>query len=195
MNKKILLPLLAIAILPVLAFGLVEDDADKIGKQFAAAHPGLMMTTHTAEVDITEAEEVKRAELIIEGTIEKVTPFWKVIRDDADPKIYSEFTVKVNEVIKGKVNGKMIKVVMSGGQLDGITSITEGSKMEKDNKVILLLAKDPDSVFGDNYSTISVSKSIYLVDDEFAKNKHDDRSDNKNKVKERISNLDKQNRQ
>lgn len=195
MNKTILLPLLALAILPVLAFGLVEDDADKIGKQFAANHSGLMMTTHTLEEDITETEEVKRAELIIEGTIKNVKPFWKIIREDADPKIYSEFTVKVDDVIKGEVNGNMIKVVMSGGQLDNVTSITEGTKMKKDNQVILLLAKDPNSVFGDNYSTISVSKSIYLIDDEFAKNKHEDRSDNKNKVKERISNLDKKNRE
>lgn len=195
MNKKILLPLLALAILPVLAFGLGQDDADKIGKQYAADNPGLMITTHTLEAAITEAEEVDRAELIIEGTIKKVTPHWKVIRNDADPVIYTEFTLKVTDVIKGNVQGNNVKFVMSGGQLDGVTSFTEGSKLAKGDKVILLLAKDSSSIFGDNYSTISVSKSIYVFDEDYAKNKHDDRSDHKDKVKERISDLDRENRQ
>ena len=52
--------------------------------------------------------------------------------------------------------------------------------------MILLLGKDPNSVFGDEYSPVSVSKSIYKIDGAQAVNKIDDRSGDKTEVKARI---------
>ena len=186
MNKKLLSPLFALAILPVLIIG-ISDDADKIGKQFAAENPGVTIGIHTFEEALTEKQEIDRAELIVEGTIIEARPYWKIIRDDSKPTIYTEFTVKVNDVIKGDANKDILKVVLPGGVLDGITAKTESVEITLDSKVILLLGKDIDSIFGDAYSPISISRSIYIVEDSQAVNKLDDRSGDKDKVKQRIS--------
>jgi len=189
MNKKILLPLLALAVIPVLAMGMMPDDADKIGKEFAANNPGVTIGVHTLEEEISEQEEVDRAELIVEGTIIAVKPYWKVIHNDTIPRVFSEFIIQVDNVIKGDIKGKTVKVVMTGGVLDGITTSTTGTEIENGSHVIMLLGKDLNSIFGDSYVPISVSKSTYIIEDGEAKNKQNDRSDNKDKVKERISNL------
>lgn len=57
MNKKLLLSLLGLAIIPVIIFGIAEPDADAIGKQFAKEHPGVVIGVSTSEEDITEQEE------------------------------------------------------------------------------------------------------------------------------------------
>ncbi len=186
LNKK-LLPLLALSILPVLVIGM-PDDADKIGKQFAIDNPGVTIGVHTLEEALTEKQEIDRAQLIVEGTILEVKPYWKIIRSDTLPRVYTEFAVKVDDVIKGNLNDKTLKVVMAGGVLDGITTKTEALELAAGNQVILLLGKDTDSIFGDAYSPISISKSIYKIEHNQATNKLDDRSGNKDQVKERISN-------
>ena len=191
MNRKImLLPLLALAVLPVLAASnMYGPDADRIGKQFAADNPGATIGIHTLEAASTESQDVGKAQLIIEGTVTEVRPYWKVIRDDIMPRIFTEFTVRVDDVIKGDLglSGKTVSVAMSGGSLDGITMETEAAKMTKGTQAILMLGKDTESVFGDAYSPISVSKSIYIIKDGYAENKVDDRSGDKDEVKKRIS--------
>jgi len=189
MNKKILLPLLVLAVIPVIGFGLIPDDADRLGKEFAANYPGATIGVHSLEEEISEQEEVDRASLIIEGTIIETDTYWKIVRSDSPPRIFTDFTVKVDEVIKGE-SKKIVKVTMSGGEKDGVTTYTEGSKIKNGDKVIMILGQDISSVFGDSYTPISISKSTYVIDDdEKANNKINDRSDNKDKVKERILKL------
>ena len=190
MNKKLLLPLLALAVLPVLMLGAQDGDrADIIGKQFAAENPGVTIGTHTLEEYLTEKQEIDRAQLIIEGTVLEAMPYWKIIDDDSFPRIYTEYAVKVIDVIKGDtgLNGKTVKVVMAGGKLDGITATTEAVELTEGANTILLLAKEPHTVYGEAYFPISVSKSIYKIENDQAINKIDDRSNNKDEVKKRIS--------
>ena len=80
MNKKLLLPLLALGIIPVLALVMMEPDVDDdaLGKQFAEKYPGATIGVHISEEDASEQEEVNRASLIIEGTILDKKPYWKV---------------------------------------------------------------------------------------------------------------------
>lgn len=190
MNKKIIISLVAIAvIIPVLGIGMLPDNADEIGKEFAANYPGATIGVHTLEENISEQEEVDRAELIIEGTVIEVKPFWKIIRDGKNPQIYTEYTVKVNDVIKGNTQDENIKVLTVGGQLDGVTSTTEAISMEYDDNIILLLGKDLNSVFGSYYHPISVSKSTYIVEDNVAKNKMTDRNMDKDLLKEKLERL------
>ena len=83
MNKKIILSLVAIAvIIPVLGIGMMPDnvDADKIGKEFAANYPGSTIITSPIEEQISEQEEINRAQLIIEGVILEEKP---IIADSA----------------------------------------------------------------------------------------------------------------
>ena len=190
MNKKIILSLVAIAvIIPVLGIGMIPDnvDADKLGKEYAATHQGTTMGTHSSEAYISEQEEINRAELIIDGVVIEVKPFWKIINEN--PRIYTEYTVKVNDVIKGNTQDDNIKVILAGGQLDGITSKTEAISMQYNDNVILLLGKDLNSIFGSDYHPISVSKSTYIVEDEIAKNMMTERNMDKTLLKEKLERL------
>ena len=187
MNKKLLLPLLALAVIPVLVFS--QPDADTIGKQFAVDNPGVSINVSTLEETLTEQQEIDRASLIVEGTILETKPYWKIIHNDKPPRIYTEFTVKVDDVIKGDINSQTISFVMGGGALDGITSRTESLDLTVGEQVILLLGKDISSIFGDTYNPISISKSVYKIENGQAINKLDDRTGNKDDVKERISDL------
>ncbi len=187
MNKKLLLPLLVLVVIPVLVFS--QPDADTIGKQFAVDNPGISIGVSTLEEALTEEQEINRASLIVEGTILEAKPYWKIIHNDKPPRIYTEFTVKVDDVIKGDINSQTITFVVGGGDLDGIISRTESVDLTVGEQVILLLGKDIHSIFGDTYNPISISKSIYKIEDGQAINKLDDRTGNKDDVKERISDL------
>ena len=191
MNKKILLPIIAVAvIIPILGATMITPDADKIGKEFAANHPGATIGVSTLEGNISEQEEVNRAQLIIEGTITEIKPFWKLLRADSIPNIYTEYTVKVTDVVKGNVQvDDTISVLMSGGMLDGVTSKTTAMPIQLGDNVIMLLGKDIYSIWGESYHPISVSKSTYLLEDETAKNKLESRIMDKTDLKEKLTRL------
>ena len=193
MNKKIILSLVAIAvIIPVLGITMLpdNDDADKIGKEFAANHPGVTIRTSSSEEQISEQEEVNRAQLIIEGIILEEKPFWKIDQGDKLPYILTEYVVKVNDVIKGNVQvDDTISVLMRGGTLDGITVKTHAMTIQLGDNVIMLLGKDIYSIWGESYHPISVSKSTYLLEDETAKNKLESRIMDKTDLKEKLTRL------
>ena len=193
MNKKIILSLVAIAvIIPVLGITMLpdNDDADKIGKEFAANNPGVTIRTSSSEGQISEQEEVNRAQLIIEGIILEEKPFWKIDQGDKLPYILTEYVVKVNDVIKGNVQvDDTISVLMSGGMLDGVTSKTTAMPIQLGDNVIMLLGKDIYSIWGESYHPISVSKSTYLLEDETAKNKLESRIMDKTDLKEKLTRL------
>ncbi len=189
MNKKIILPFLALAIIPVLVFGFSQPSADELGKQFAKDHQGMTIGVHTLEEDITEQEEINRSSLVVEGEILNTKAYWINVNDQKYPRIFTDYTVQVDEVIKGDYK-KIIKVTIGGGELDGVKTSTVAPELAKGDKVIMILGKDISSPFGDNYVPISISKSTYVIDEDgIAENKKSDRSDNKDKVKERLAKL------
>jgi hypothetical protein len=193
MNKKIILSLVAIAvIIPVLGITMLpdNDDADKIGKEFAANNPGVTIYTSSSEEQISEQEEVNRAQLIIEGIILEEKPFWKIDQGDKLPYILTEYVVKVNNVIKGNVSvDQTVNVLMRGGTLDGITSYNESLDIESGDNVILLLGQDFNSVWGGYYFPISATKSTYSVDDDLAKNYLESKNMDKTLLKEKLERL------
>ena len=103
MNKKLLLPLLPLGIIPVLLLLLMEPDvdADAIGKQFAEEHPGTTFGVLASKVDISKQEEVNEASLFIEGTILDEKPYWEVDVQRKYPQILTDYTVGVGDTIKG----------------------------------------------------------------------------------------------
>lgn len=193
MNKKIVLPIVAViaVLIPILgASMLLSPDADSIGKEFAANNPGAIIGVHTLEANISEREEIQKSEIIIEGTVVDIKPFWKVIRDDINPRIYTEYIVKVNDVIKGDVQAEQtVSVVMAGGYLDGVTTKTESPDIESGDDVIMILGKDISSVWGNSYHPVSVVKSTYILEDNEAKNKMASRTMDKTELKEKLIRL------
>ena len=191
MNKKPLLPLLALGIIPVLALVMMEPDVDDdaLGKQFAEKYPGATIGVHISEEDASEQEEVNRASLIIEGTILDKKPYWKVDDLKEYPRIFTDYTVGVDDTIKGP-SKKTAKVTLVGGDLDTIKTATAAPELEKGDKVIMLLVQEFDTVFGDSYIPLSVSRSIYVIDENnTAQNYEFDRTGNKEDVKSRLAKL------
>ena len=191
MNKKIILSLVAIAvIIPVLGIGMIPDNADKLGKEFAANNPGATIITSSLEEKISEQEEVNRAQLIIEGIILEEKPFWKMDEGDKYPYILTEYVVKVNDVIKGNISvDQTVNVLMRGGTLDGVTSYNESLDIESGDNVIMLLGQDVNSIWGGYYFPISVTKSTYAVDDDLAKNYLESKNMDKTLLKEKLERL------
>ena len=193
MNKKIILSLVAIAvIIPALGIGMLPDnvDADKLGKEFAANYPGATIMTSSIEEQISEQEEINRAQLIIEGVILEEKPFWKVDQGDKQPYILTEYLVKVNDVIKGDVSvDQTVNVLMRGGTLDGVTSYNESLDIEAGDNVIMLLGQDLNSVWEGYYFPISVTKSTYTIDDDLAKNYLESKNMDKTLLKEKLERL------
>ena len=193
MNKKIILTLVAIAvIIPVLGIEMMPDnvDADKIGKEFAANYPGATIMTSSLEERISEQEEVNRAQLIIEGVILEEKTFWKLDQGDKHPYILTEYVVKVNDVIKGDMSvDQTVNVLMRGGTLDGVTSYNKSLDIEAGDNVIMILGKDITSIWGEYYFPISVTKSTYAIDDDLAKNYLESRNMDKTLLKDKLERL------
>ena len=80
----------------------------------------------------------------------------------------------IRDSLKGNLIDKTIKVVMEGGILDGITTKTDAINLIPGTKVIMLLGKDVNDIFGDAYYPLSVMKSVYTIKDDQATNKLDD---------------------
>ena len=190
--NKVAIPVIIIAIaIPLLVVGLMPaPDADEIGKEFARNHPGAVIGFHVLEEDISEQEEVSRARIIIEGTVQEAKPFWKIDSGDEYPYILTEYTVKVNNVIKGNVlANQTIAVLMRGGTLDGITAHAESVDIGLGDSVIMLLGQDASSIWSNSYFPISATKSTYVLDGEQAKNKIESRSMDETALKEKLARL------
>ena len=189
MNKKLLLFLLGLVIIPAVVFGIAEPDADAIGKQFAKEHTGGVIGVHTLEEDITEQEEVRRAVLIIGGTVIDEEPYWKITSDKNHPRIFTDYTIKVDNVIKGG-DKKQVKVTVAGGTLDGVKTKAGAPEITAGDEVIMVLGQSLESAFKGSYVPISISKSIYTVnEDGKAENQYSQRTGDEDVVKSRLAEL------
>ena len=79
--------------------------------------------------------------------------------------------------------------MMRGGSLDGVTAHAESLDIELGDNVIMLLGKDTNSIWGDSYSPISVTKSTYVLEGDVTKNKLPSKIMDKTKLKDRLKNL------
>lgn len=192
MNKKYLLILLVPAvIMPMLLTGILSDDmsrADEIGRQFAADNPGVTIHTTVTEEAITEQEEINRTELIIMGTVSKVESYWQFEHvDDDKPIIMTKYVVDVEDTLKGDSSDETVSIVVFGGELDGVKHVTPSTQLAMNDKVLLLLGKSTNSIFGNDHALVSVSKSIYVIEGTQATNVYDERSGTLDEVISRIT--------
>ncbi len=183
----VVIPLSCFAAAPFLVAGAVFGDADGKGRQFALDNPGATIEVGHLERNVTEREEIRSSRLIIEGTVVEARPHWKIVHVSTNPRIVTEFTVKVDDVLKGDPGGETVKVVMDGGALDGITYKTDAVNLVPGTRVIMLLANDRNGMFDDSYYPSTATKSVYTVEGDRATNGLDGRSGGVGEVKERIS--------
>ena len=193
MKRKIVISIFAIVAAFAAAMPSIlpdSDEAAKLGKEFAAQYSGADISISVLEAEVSEQEEVNRAELIAGGTIIDIKPFWKIVREDSPPRIYSEYMLKVSDVIKGSVQeGDTVSVVMAGGSLDGIEmKYTDAPDLQQGDNVIMLLGRDA-SIYGSSYHPVSVLKSTYIIDGSEAKNNFASRNMDKELLREKLTQL------
>lgn len=190
MRRTVLLLLVPATIVPMLVLGMLWDgsagDAGEIGRQFAAENPGAVMYTSMTEEAITEEEEIRRTEIIVLGTVSESDSYWKIYEDDEFPAIMTRHTVDVEDVLKGDLGTKTVGITVFGGTADGVRHVTPSVELAEGDKVLLLLGKDTASIFGDRYSPVSASKSIYIINGTHATNAYDERTGPISEVIERI---------
>lgn len=190
MSKKFLLPLLALVLIPVVLLDVEKPDADALGKNIAKKWPNSTMGIHVTEEAITEAEEVQRASLVIEGTVLNAQPYWQTTNDPDYPEIFTDYTISVDNAIKG-TSKQTITVTLLGGFLDGITAKSPSPILAEGDRVIMVLGQDLRSLFHESYTPVSISKSIYLIDkNDYANNEnYPDRSGDREHVQSRLAKL------
>ena len=164
-----------------------SDNASEIGRQFAVENPGATIYTSMTEEAITEEEEIRRTEVIVLGTVSESESYWKIYEDNEFPAVMTRYAVSVEDILKGDLVDKTVGITVFGGTADGIKHVTPSAELAEGDKVLLLLGKDPTSIFGDRYALVSASKSIYVINGTHATNAYGERSGPVSEVIERIT--------
>lgn len=95
----------------------------------------------------------------------------------------------MENVIKGW-DKNQVKVTIPGGTLDGVKTKSGAPEVTTGDNVIMILGQEIGSVFKDSYLPISISKSIYTInEDGKAENQYSQRTGNRDVVKSRLAEL------
>jgi len=107
----------------------------------AAFATALLMLSGAAEASLVRSfslqELFKEADVVLVGKVVESVSFW----NEAHDTIYTEHTVSVERAEKGSANDK-VTVRLMGGTVDGKTlSVAGNARMEKGERVLLVLRK------------------------------------------------------
>ncbi|MBF0566042.1 MAG: hypothetical protein HQK89_12445 [Nitrospirae bacterium] len=113
-------------------------------------------------VGMSTEEIAKSSDVVIVGVVDKVKSVW----DKKEGTIISNADVKVKEVIKGKLDKKLVKVEYEGGTVGDISfHLSSGVSFTKGEEVIVFLkvkngkpAGSPYLVYGDVQGKYTVKK-------------------------------------
>lgn len=192
MNRKIILPIVAVAILlPV--FAMLGLSAEQTEPEPAFKELEIPDTDKTVliqssdEVAFTFPERVKNTDLIVEGVVIDAIPLEKRLDPgDKSPWIFTIITVKVDEIYKGAVEESTINVQLYGGETDDMVAVTERHDVQIGDTVIMFVEKYPGSIHGDNYALVGPTSGMYLVEDGIAKHYYDEKSRTVENIREAI---------
>jgi len=161
MNRKIIttitvLSIIAVLIPAVLTFGMIAPSG-----------------AHVLEADLSQEEIIDMSTLIVKGTIiashvEKS----KITAEDSQETAFTVWKIKPDHTYKGK-ESKAVSFKTVGGQLSPGVFTGSAVDFERGNKVTVMLVKDPDSIFGDNYHLVSILQGAYVIEDGTAKSVED----------------------
>lgn len=87
----------------------------------------------------------------IVGLVKQITPI--IVEDEGSKRVFSDITLDVQKDLNGNYKEKQITVRISGGSVDGITTVSDvDADFQKNERVLIFVAeKEPDSIWGDNY--------------------------------------------
>lgn len=169
MNKKNILPLIAVmAILPVIAmvsFSESSFNESSMTKSYTDTDKELQIIS-SSERNFTIPELYDTADLVIEGKILNTMPFEKLVdKEHKKPWLFTIATVQIQEVLKGEVTSKAIRVQLLGGETEDKIAISERLDVQKSDVVIMFLELDPENIYGSNYNLIAPTQSLFQIHD------------------------------
>lgn len=166
MNKKLLLPIIAIvAILPVLAMTSFSEPTTIESNISTTSEKEIQIYSYSERI-FTVPELYETADLVIEGKILNTMPFEKLVdKEHKRPWLFTIATVQIQEVIKGDVTPKTIKVQLLGGETLDRIGVSERLDVDKNDTVIMFLELDPENIYGSNYNLVTPSQALYQVQD------------------------------
>ena len=159
MNKKILVPLAAILVLP--------------GMYLGGVIPMNVVTEMYSPVYSNE-NLVERSELVVHGTLLDSSSYveWYVSGNVAVPSVYTVWNLQQSESIKGQ-DFKTVEFVVDGGTYNNIVQKSmHDTELNKGDDVIVFLSKDTDSIYKDNYYLTGIESGIYKITGDLATNNY-----------------------
>jgi len=185
MNKKIIIPLAILAvILPAIGVIVTEQTDSSIDMNSEKIHSIM----EVSKIERSMSEILEKSQVIIEGTILSTEAISKQIDADSEREmIFTIATVQVNQVLKGDIDSKIVKVQMFGGEME--KRIVEAPRMDvnKNDQVIMLLFSDPEADYlGGNYGLADWDKGIFKNENGSAKSFAETRSIPYDDLKEAI---------
>ena len=180
MNQKIILPIVAAAVLlPVLAMLATPTEQTHIEpRPLEIPNTDKVVSIQSLdEVAFTLQERTKHSDLIIEGIVIGMVPLEKQIDPEDDSVwVFTVATVKVDEIFKGETEETTVNVQLYGGETDYEIAIAERHDIQINDTIIMFLEKNPDSIAGDNYALVGPTSGMYLIEDDTAKHYHEEKS-------------------
>lgn len=126
-------------------------------------------SAHILEADVSQEEVLDMSTLIVKGKI--VASHVEKVRGNGDGSpdtAYTVWKVKPDKTYKG-ADSAVVSFKTIGGKIS--QSLTTGSSVdfERGDQVIVMLVKDPGSVFGDDYHLVSIVQGAYTIENGAAK--------------------------
>ena len=159
MNKKILITLVVILILPGLYFGGIIP---------------ISVMSDVYSPNYSGEELVGRSELIAHGTLVSSSSYveWYANGNVVVPSVYTVWTMQSSELFKGQ-HSEIIEFVVNGGTYNNINQKTmQHIELNEEDDVIVFLSKDTDSIYKDNYYLTGIQSGVYMVKDDVAINNY-----------------------
>ncbi len=173
MNKKLLMPIAVVLVLPGLYLGGIIP---------------MSVNTEAWSPVYTDEKLAKYSDLIIHGTLTDSYSYveWYVSGNVAVPSVYTVWTIEHSETLKGGAGDKTEFVVNGGTYNNIVQDVMHKTELNKGDDVIVFLAKEPDSVYKDHYYMVGIESGIYKIDDGKATNDYVESSYNADSFKETI---------
>jgi len=175
MNKIIISSIVIIAILPMLYFGgIIPISSDSYGLSPVMEYEELM----------------EKSQIVVKGKIvgSQVNVEFFDQNDMLVPDITTTWTLDIKKLIKGNHTGTTVDFVTQGGTYNNMKhTAMHGVDVNIGDKMVIFLAKEPASIWGDNYYVAGAQSGVYKIKDTKAENdflkKSFDESDFENKLK------------
>lgn len=127
--------------------------------------------------EFTTEDLAKKSQVIVIGKV--VDSKSDLIFQDNDPTkpfIWTTTYVKPEKFIKGSDTAPLLEIKTIGGKVNNIVYDSDDPKLEKGDRLLLFLNKEPNSIYGDKYYVSGVTQGKYALKNGMAENDDEKRN-------------------